>query len=70
MHARRFWCCAYCIKRYRPKNLEYIKEKGSILDNAEKCYDRRKLITDALKNKVFPFTSRGQEYEDKEYEGK
>ena len=52
------------LKNYRPrKNSKYYKLKDNFLINAQNFYDGRKMIIDAVKNKLFPLYS-GNYYEE------
>ena len=54
------------LKKYSPKKSEYIKDKISLLYNAEKIYDWRKMIIDEFKNKIFPFYHKESKFEDED----
>ena len=53
------------LKKYSPKNLEYIKEKINFLDNVKNFYDGRNMIINAFKDKIFPFYHESR-FEDKD----
>ena len=38
------------LERYKPRNLDYVKEKKDLLSNAKKIYDGREMIINAFKN--------------------
>ena len=54
------------LENYRPRKTEYIKEKSITLDNVERLYNKRKIVNDAFKNKVFQFHHEKQEYKDED----
>ena len=54
------------LKKYNPKNPEYIKEKIHLLDNVEKSYDRREIIINAFKSKIFPLKYEQTHFEDED----
>ena len=53
------------LKKYSPKNPEYIKEKINFLDNVKNFYDGRNMIINAFKDKIFPFYHESR-FEDKD----
>ena len=42
------------LKKYSPKNPEYIEEKLNILDDVKSFYDGRDMIINSFKDKIFP----------------
>ena len=42
------------LKKYSPKNPEYIKEKINILDDVKSFYDGRYMIINSFKDEIYP----------------
>ena len=44
----------YALKKYRPRNSDYIKKRKKLLNNAKNLYFGREMIINSFKNKIFP----------------
>ena len=42
------------LKKYRPRNSDYIKKRKKLLNNAKNLYFGREMIINSFKNKIFP----------------
>ena len=52
------------LKKYKPKNFDYLTARKNLLNNAKKFFDGREIIINTFKNKIFPLRPEGfPEYE-------
>ena len=52
------------LEKYRPRTFDYVTERKNLLNNAKKFCDRREMIINAFKDKIFPLHAEGGYFED------